>query len=152
MAGQVSSVARSSVTVNGPVEGHVAGVGDEEAVGEDVADAGRRSPSVDVLSMVSAGVWVAVIGHRVRSDVTASPPRRAVAGGGVGDRAGVEVGLGDGVGGGAGDARPGARVGGAGQVVVRGAVVGHGERTGQGDVAGVGDHVACRERCRRPSS
>ena len=66
-------------------------------------------------------------GHAVGVEVTDRPPTCRCARG-VGDRAGVEVGLGDGVGGGAGDLAPGARLVVTGQARVGATVVADRER------------------------
>ena len=87
-----------------PGQRDVAGVGDQEAVADDIPDRVVGITRGDALDQgQGSAVWVAVAVSLIELEVDAA----SGGGGGVGDRAGVEVGLGDDVGGGAGEALTG---------------------------------------------
>src|SRR3989441_928293 len=127
-----------------PSEGDVAGVGELVAVADRVADRGVAGGG-GRLGQVEGRALGARDRGRVLVGVDLADAEEGVAGGVVGDRARVEVGLGHGVAGGAGDrgaGREGGRVG----ACHAGPGFGRAERSSWGDVAGVGELVAVADR------
>ena len=147
MAGQDSSVALSSATVNGPTSGHVAAVGDRGSCSRGRRRVSSKVVSGEVFSIVRAGAWSAIAVASSVGGAEVAAGRGAGRAGVVGDRARVEVGLGHRV---ESQRRscvsPGAQGASDRQTGPASVLSSLTTRAVEGDVAGVGDGVAVGDR------